>query len=424
MNEYFLHFLWRYKLLKIHNLKSTLNEIIEIQSFGQYNQNAGPDFFNCKIKINDTIWAGNIEIHTKSSDWNRHGHQYDSKYDNIILHVVLEDDVPVKRFNGEIIPTLIIKGLFDETLYLNYTKLMESKLGIPCQKHLPDLDPHLLNIWKEKLIVERLNNKLLQIITVFKKYNNDWNKTFYEFLFRNFGFNVNALPFELVSKSLPLSVVEKHKDNLFQIEALLFGQAGFLEHDAEDDYTAQLKSEYHFLKQKFSLTPINSSLWRMSRIRPVNFPHIRIAQLSKLLNTADFLFSKVIESQSVKDYYGLLRISTSPYWESHYSFARESKRKLKKLGVDAADNIVINTFIPFLFAYASEKQLPLLKESALSFLEDVNCEKNAIVNDWVKNSISVKSAYDSQALIELKNNYCNQKKCLNCMIGDYVINHL
>jgi len=421
MRELFLHYLWRYKLVKSDALVGSQSETLDIISFGMYNKNAGPDFLNCKIKINNTLWAGNIEIHVKSSDWYKHGHHLDAKYDNIILHVVYEDDMPIYRKSGEQITTLTVKGLFDVTLFDNYEALMKNRLWVPCEKHIAQLDLGLINIWKEKLLIERLTRKYELIKSVFSEKDNDWNAVFYEFLLINFGFKVNALPFEMLAKSLPFNVPSKHSDNIFQLEALLYGQAGFLHDSFTDPYPQKLHKEYVFLKQKFSLRPINSDLWKLSKMRPVNFPFIRLAQLAQLMHKSILVFSEILEVQKLEEFYKILEVETSEYWEHHYVFDKKSKYSRKSLGKDSMNNLIINTFVPFIFAYAHEKKLSVLKERALCFLEEIKPEKNNIVTRWDSIGIKAANAYDTQALIELKNGYCKTKKCLECMAGTYIL---
>lgn len=421
MNEAFLQYLWRYKLIKSHGLKSTSGDTIDILSFGHINNDAGPDFTNCKIKINDTIWAGNVEVHVKASDWYKHGHHTDKKYDNIILHVVFQNDSTAKRNNGEDIVTLGLEGLYDDILFSNYKKLIKSKQWVPCMAYLASMDESLLNIWKEKLIIERLKNKTELINDLLILYKNDWQRTFYVFLFRNFGFKVNAVPFELLAKSIPQHVLDKHKDNLLHIEALLFGQAGLLPAHINTSYAQSLSNEYKFLKQKFSLRPIDGSLWRLSKMWPSGFPHIRIAQLGQLLYKSSFLFSRVMEASSVKELRDMLQVKAGTYWNTHYTFENENPYKIKRLGSDAVNNLLINTFIPFIFVHAQINDNERRKALALDFLRGLQTEKNSIVRHWEKAGLKSDSAYDSQALIELKNSYCKNKRCLHCMIGDFIL---
>jgi len=421
MNEDFLHYIWRYRLLNISELKSEDGQILEIISPGFHNTDAGPDFLNARIKIDDTVWAGNVEIHIKASDWHKHNHQNDMKYDNIILHVVYENDITIKRNDKQIITTLCIKNCFDEKLFYRYKDLLLSKMWIPCERNLVVVDKGILNIWKEKLVVERLQKKSEEIENILHNNKNDWNQTFYEFLFKNFGFKINAVAFEMLAKSLPISILAKHKDTLFQVEALLFGQAGFLNDMLTDEYPKALLKEYLFLRQKISLKPIDNSLWNLLRIRPHNFPQIRIAQLASLIYSSTALFSKVIEADSVKTLLKMFSHECSDYWQTHYLFDKSVQTKSFRIGISSIENVIINTIVPFHFAYATIKNDFSFKERALAFLEQTDAEKNHIIQNWHERGIVSKSAWDSQSLIELRNNYCLSKKCLNCMIGDAIL---
>jgi len=421
MTEDFLHYIWKYGLLNSKKFSSEDGQNIEILFPGYHNTDAGPDFLNARIRINETLWAGNVEIHFKASEWYKHKHNEDLKYDNIILHVVCENDCIVKRINNELITTLCIKNCFDEKLFKNYNDLLAGDMWIACEKNLKSVDNFLKNVWKEKLAVERLQNKSSHIQHVLENYKNDWSQTFYEFLFRNYGFKINAVAFEMLAKSLPLNYLAKHKNALFQIEALLFGQAGFLNNSLIDDYPLALLKEYKCLKQKFSLQPINYALWNLLRVRPQNFPQLRIAQLASLVYNSTALFSKVIEAESVESMFDMFSFSASDYWQTHYLFDKSVPPKNTKLGKSSIENILINTVIPFVFAYGLSKNDMALKERALTFLESTTAEKNHILSQWNALGIESKSALDSQALIELKNNYCDSKNCLNCMIGDYIL---
>jgi len=419
MREEFLHYIWKYKLFKNQDLKTQNKEKLEILNLGIHNFDAGPDFFNARIKINDTIWAGNVEIHINSSDWYKHNHHLDKAYDNVILQVVLKNDKDVCRTNGQTIPTLTIE--FDKELLKNYESLIKNESWISCQNNIRKVDSFNIHNWIEKLAIERLEDKSERIYKLLEQTNNSWEKTFYIQLASNFGFKLNSMPFELLAKSLPLSYLAKHKDNLFQIESLLFGQAGFFENKSGDEYFNNLKNEYKYLQKKFKVKPIENHLWKFLRSRPGNFPTIRIAQFSKLIYSSTSLFSKILEIKTLKDFYNLFIVNPSDYWENHYIFNKDSVKKRKSLGKSAVDIILINTIIPFLFIYGDSKGRPVLKTRAVEFLEKMKPEKNAIIRKWDELGIESENAFHSQALIQLKNKYCNHKKCLNCQIGNYLI---
>jgi hypothetical protein len=421
MKEDFLHHLWKFKLYNRHNLKTTDGEAVEVLNTGQHNTDAGPDFFNAKVKVGETLWAGNVEIHLKSSDWKKHSHHLDGAYKNVILHVVHEHDEQVATAGGTGIVTLELKEKFNPKLYKNYLQLLESREWIPCEKKIKSVDKLTVDSWLERLLVERLELKTENILQSLRINKNSWEETFYHQLAKNFGFQLNSLPFEMLAKSLPLSYLGKHKSSLLQIEALLFGQAGMLSKKFKDDYPNQLKKEYDFLKMKFSLQPMDGSQWKFLRLRPSNFPTIRIAQFAQLIHKSSHLFSKILEIEKVKDIEKLFEVSVSDYWLTHYTFDKSSTRREKHLGETAMQIILINTVIPFLFAYGKQRQSEIHEERALLFLEKIAAEKNSIITHWNKLGLSSVNAGQSQALIQLKNEYCSKKNCLNCAIGNKII---
>lgn len=415
--EEFLHYIWENRLFNASDLKTTDGEQLEILQTGKRNTNAGPDFFNARIKLNETIWVGNVEIHKSSGDWQKHLHQNDKAYDNVILHAVEKFDGDVTRTNGEKIPSLVIS--YPDYYRENYEKLLESRSWIACQDQFYKADPILLQLGFNRLMIERLEDKTAQITDRLDKNKNDWNETFYQMMARMFGFKVNALPFDLLAKSLPLQVIAKHKSNLQQIEALLFGNSGLLnEQLLGDDYYLELRNEYSFLFKKFKLKGIEGHLWKFMRMRPGNFPTIRIAQFAALIHRSHALFSKIIEIEKLDELKELFKVQASEYWSTHYSFNKCSKRKtIKELGENSINTIIINVVIPFLFVYGEKQNKNELKNRALEFLEELPPESNSIITGWQKLGVETRSAFETQALIQLKNKYCEQKKCLNCHIG-------
>ncbi|TAL62508.1 MAG: DUF2851 family protein [Bacteroidetes bacterium] len=436
MQEEFLHYLWKFRLFDGKYLLTQSGDPIEILKVGESNSDSGPDFFNAKIKIGKTLWAGNVEIHVHASDWEAHKHQNDKAYDNVILHVVHEADKELKRKNGEILPTLELKGKIPEGLYKKYLSFKESKDWIPCGKQVQIVSSFTLTHWFDRLLIERLERKTLPIIDSLSENQNNWEETFYRHLAYGFGLKVNAQPFELLAKSLPLNILAKHKDSFLQIEALLFGQAGMLDPSPSrlhshpspaarlskgqrvpDDYFLQLQKEYEFLKKKFKLKPIDSHLWKFMRLHPPNFPTIRIAQFANLIYKSLHLFSKMIESTNIYTIRSLLHAESSEYWITHYRFGKSSPSRKKILGEDTKNLLLINTIVPFLFVYAKQKGEPQLMERALDFLDKTEAERNSIIAKW--NSLGIKSenAYQTQALLQLKNEYCSKKRCLECEVG-------
>ncbi len=353
--EEFLQYIWENRLFHSENVITTTGEIVEIIKAGKRNTDSGPDFFNARIKIADTIWAGNIEIHKKSSDWQKHNHHTDKAYDNVILHVVEIDDSPVKRSNNKLVPTLLLK--YPEQLQTNYQNLLNAKTWIACQNQFHKVDPVILQLGFNRLMIERLENKTDEILERLKQNKNDWNETFYQVLAKMFGFKVNAVPFELLAKSLPLQIMAKHKNNLPQLEALLFGNSGLLNNQLlGDNYYLQLRNEYSFLFKKYRLKGIESHLWKFMRLRPGNFPTIRISQLAALIHRSHGLFSKIIEIENIDKLKELFKVQASKYWNAHYNFNKESKRNSKKeLGETSINTLIINVVIPFLFVLVKSK---------------------------------------------------------------------
>lgn len=421
MTEELLHHLWKFRLFNQTELLTATGETIEVIKVGEHNHHAGPDFFNSKIKIDGTLWAGNIEVHVCASDWNKHTHQEDKAYDNIILHVVYLADAPIYRNSGELIPTLELKHRIDPAYYKNYQQFKTSKDWVPCQKQIEQVPPIVFHTALNRLLIERLEEKFNDIMTTLHLNKMNWEETFYQSLAKNFGFKTNALPFELLAKSIPTVVLGKHKSSLLQLEALLFGQAGFLEQHFKDRYPQQLQNEYVFLKRKFKLTSLENHLWKFLRLRPVNFPTIRIAQFAQLIYQSTHLFSKVIAAEELIQLKEMLGTDVSPYWGTHYVFEKNGRSKNKKLGEDSIENIIINTIVPFLFVYGKSKGDELYIERALNFLEKLDGEVNSIITGWNTLNVTAKTAADTQALLQLKNKYCDHKKCLQCPIGNYLL---
>jgi hypothetical protein len=420
MKEDFLHFIWKHCLYDKSKLITDNGEQIEVLNPGEQNHDAGPDFFNAKIKSNNTIWVGNVEIHVRSSDWMRHKHDTDKAYDNVILQVVADHDTLVYRTNGQRIPT--VELTFNPIIYNNYLHLLQNQEWIPCESRIFRIDPFHLKHWLQNVLVERLEEKSREISSLLQHQKYDWDETFYQQLARNFGFNKNAQPFELLAKSLPYRYLAKHRDNLLQVEAMLFGQAGMLDDlISEDEYYCSLKQEYRFLKEKFSLNPMGGHLWKFLRLRPSNFPTLRIAQFGMLIHQSDRLFSRLLTCKNIKELQVLFTVSASSYWADHYLFHKRSERKKKALGEDAVDVLIINTVVPLLFLYGVEKNLPEYKERALEFLDQIPAEKNSIISKWNALGIKADNAFYSQALLQLKGKYCKFKRCLDCRIGRKII---
>jgi len=419
--EEFLHYLWRMKKFSLTDLCTTQGETIDLYDTGTYNTDGGPDFSNARLKIGDTKWAGNVEIHLLSHDWQLHGHQKNKAYDSVVLHVVYEENAPAFRTTGKAIPCLELKGRFDEALVDKYLQLIDNEEVIPCAQHLLDVSTFIKTMWLERLIVERLERKSADVRVQLEAQGSDWEEVFYQFLAANFGAKINAEPFRQVAHSLPQKVLAKHSDSQLQLEALLFGQAGFLQEDLSDDYPRELQKEYRFLQKKYQLTPIPKARWQFLRLRPASFPTIRLAQFAALTFRFNRLFSHLLEVQTIKDVEELFDVQMSDYWQTHYTFDKDSKNIKKSLGKKTIELFIINTIVPFLFLYGKIRDDEAATKKALQFMEALPSENNRIIRDWGSLDIRPNSAYESQALIQLKNEYCNKKKCLQCAIGHAIL---
>lgn len=417
--EDFLHYIWQFRLFDRINLRTTEGEELEIYSVGLRNSHAGPDFQNARVRIGETTWAGNAELHLRSSDWKRHGHTTDGAYDNVVLHVVYRDDEPLYRTDGRRVPTLEMHDRISPELYNRYHNLVfGNQQIIPCEGTIATVDGLTMQNWFTRILAERLEKKSEAVIAALQQNKGDWEETFYQFLAANFGFKTNALPFELVAKSLPQNILAKNKNNPMQIEALIFGQAGFLTDNLQDDYPRMLKKEYDYLAKKYNLQAIENHLWKFLRMRPQNFPTIRLAQFAALIVQSNHLFSKILEVHEVKDLRALFsNIHINRYWETHYKFDKEAKSVGKSLGEGSIDTILLNTVVLFLFSYGWHMKLQHFVSRALKLLENINAEQNNITADFATLGVSIKTAFESQALLELKNSYCNYKKCLQCGVG-------
>jgi hypothetical protein len=416
MNERLLQYIWQFRYFNKQELTTIAGEQLHILHPGNLNTNQGPDFLDAKIKIGDTIWAGNIELHIRSSDWKLHQHSSDKNYKNIILHVVWQHDVDLHLP----FPTLKLNDRVPKLLLNKYDELMNEVSFIPCEKNIHSISSIVWMTWKERLLVERLENKYQFILERLHQNKNNWEETFWWLLARNFGVKVNSDAFEKIARSLPVNILAKHKSQIHQTEALLFGQAGLLEGDFTESYPILLQKEYLFLRSKYKLSSNNLPL-HFLRMRPSNFPTIRIAQLAMLVHHSSHLFSKLKEAVSLKEVKDMFTVTANDYWHYHYVFEESSTFKEKHIGSQMINNILINTVIPILFAYGHYNNEESYKQKALAWLEQIEAEKNTITNGYSKIGIPNKNAFDSQSLIQLKNAYCNKKRCLECAVGNSII---
>ena len=415
MKEEFLYYIWENRLID-KALQTTEGEAVDIVATGYRNTDSGPDFLEARIQIGDKLWAGHVEIHVKASDWNRHGHQTDKAYKNVILHVVYENDTKVNN-----IPTLELKGHFDETLFANYQKFISSKNWIPCEKSITQVPVFTRLSWFDRMAVERLESKSETVTKILEANQFDWEDALYKLLMRYFGLKVNNEAFETLSNILPFKTLLKHADNLLQVEAMLMGCAGFLEEDFTEDYHMLLKREYSVMKAKFNLLTMPAERWKFMRMRPSNFPTIRLAQMAQLIHKNGPLFSKIKAAKDSAEAKALFDVAASEYWETHWRFGVSTEPKPKHLGETTADVLIINAVAPLLFCYGKLHKDDSYCETALQFLEGTEAEDNAVIRHYASCGITAENAMQTQALLHLYSYFCKRKRCLECRIGNVLL---
>lgn len=416
MTERLLQYIWQFKYFNATNLRATNDLPLQVIHPGIYNTNQGPDFLNAKIRYEQTTWAGSIELHIHSSEWKAHNHSADENYRNVILHVVWKEDIEL----GLHFPTLQLHDRVSGLLLNRYEELMQSPLFIPCQQHLQRVNEITFAAWKERLLIERMQQRALHIEALLKTSKSYWEETFWWLLAGNFGLKVNSDSFEKIAQSLPLNILTRHKNQLLQLEALLLGQAGLLDKKFNDAYPEMLRKEYQYLRKKYGLQKVHYPLFFL-RMRPANFPTIRLAQLAALIHESHHLFSVVRDSQNMQEIKSLLNVTANDYWHYHYTFDESTAFCKKNLGSQMIGNILINTIIPVLYAYGYFNNNETYKTKALLWMEQVAAEKNSITKGFEMLGMANKNAFDSQSLIQLKNEYCNYKKCLQCAIGNAIL---
>jgi hypothetical protein len=415
--ETLLHSVWKHKLYAPGNFTTVDGIPLEIIDPGIHNSDAGPDFFNAKIKSGGQIWVGNIEIHTLSSDWYKHKHEKDKAYNSVILHVVeVIDKEEIRDESGRRIPQWVMP--IPDSIKENYFFLLNNKYSVPCLPRIKEIDKIYLSDWKNALLTERLERKTNTIFQLLDTYRDDWAEVLYICLSRNFGFGINNDAFERLAKSLPLKYILKHQDSEKQVEALFLGQAGLLEKDdINDEYYRTLQQEYRFLQKKYQLQTLEGHLFKNLRIRPNNFPHVKIVQLAGFIRKSQHLVTQILKSTQLSDFLSLFSSDVSEYWENHYQFGKSSNKKSKRLGIPAINIILINTVVPFLFAYGKKKNMEIFKERSLQLIMAIRAENNHITTLFARAGVEINQAGDSQALIQLKREYCEKKKCIFCRLG-------
>lgn len=430
LSEKLLQYVWLHRLFNSNRLETTRGEKVKIISPGRWNQNSGPDFLDARIQIDEIVMAGNIELHLSASDWIKHGHSQNKNYKNLVLHVVNEFDLPDEDGLPVHVPTLELKGRIPGILLQRYASLMEHDGNILCSGQLNGIDGLTWFNWKDRLLVERWQQKTALFSKWMHENQNNWEETFYKALARNFGIPVNGDAFESLATSLPLKIVALHKHNLFQTEALLFGQAGMLNEKLKEEYPKKLQQEYLFLNKKYHLSPIRPHLWKWMRMRPSNFPSIRLAQFAGLIHQSSRLFSRILDTKSVKEVYDMFNVTTSVYWDDHYRFIKSNEKindeqplsiKKKHLGKGMVENILINTICPMLAMYDQFQMDGTYLDRAFQWMRSLPSEDNRYTREWEKEGIANTSAWDSQSLLQLTKNYCMEKRCLQCSIGHKIL---
>ena len=419
MTEKLLQFIWQFQYFNRNELHIEQGEPLQILQRGTWNTNQGPDFLSARIRIAETTWAGNIELHLLTSDWFRHSHQTDSNFNNIILHVVWKNDEPANtsRFY---LPVLELQPRVSILLLQRYEEWMNNLCFVPCENNLHLVNELVWMKWKERLMIERLQRKSTYILQLYDQNRQHWEETFWWMIARNFGIRVNADAFEAIAHSIPVNMLTKHKCQIHELESLLFGQAGLLEARFAEDYPRMLQKEYRFFQKKYQLQKVFVAL-KFLRMRPSNFPSVRLAQLAMLVQQSSHLFSRIKEIHSLPEMKELLNVTANDYWHYHYRFDELSNYKVKNLGDVMVDNILVNTIVPVLYAYGSFHGEPAYINKALAWLEEIGPEKNRITNGWAQAGVSHLQAFDSQSLIELKTQYCDYKRCLECAIGNALL---
>lgn len=423
MREDFLHFIWKYKKIYSEQLLTTQNELVEVVATGIHNHLAGPDFFNAQIKVNHQLWAGNVEIHSKSSDWYAHGHETDVNYDNVILHVVWEDDVAIYRKDHTQIPTLELKNYIAPKVLEAYQKLFNKTENsfINCEKQLSSVDPFLLKNWLDRVFFERLEQKSIVVAELLSTYDNDWEQVLFSLLLKNFGSKVNGDSFWSLSQNIPFSKIRKISSHLEQLEAIFFGMVGFLDaDDITDVYYRNLQTEYRYLQHKFQLKNEAVQKPHFFKLRPPNFPTIRLSQLAKLYHKHQNLFSKVLAADTLEDIYSLFNVKASDYWDTHFTFGKESKKSVKKTSKKFIDLLVINTLLPLKFYHA--KSLHNAEDiTLLKLISQMTKEENNILKNYESLGVNISNAMESQAILQLYHRYCSKNNCLQCAVGNHLL---
>lgn len=422
MKERLLHFIWNHRRFDVKDLKTTSGEEVVIIDQGKHNDHSGPDFLGAKLVIGGLLWAGNVEIHLRSSDWYKHFHQEDPVFENVILHVVWEDNREIQYKSGRDIPCLELKKYVDYRLLSKFYRLQNTMDWTPCQSFIKEVPGSIRNNWLEELAVQRLKERAEKVLIKLEESKGDWETVFYEIFARNLGLHVNGEAFENLAKRTPLTLLSRHKDQLFQIEAILFGQSGLLSSQNLDEYPQRLWKEYQYLSKKYGLSPMQGHLWKFMRLRPINFPTIRIAQLAKVLHQSEHLFSKALSLKNLKELVNMFEVDPGYYWKDHYRFDKKTEKSNRRMGRNTHELVVINTICPILYAYGKSRGNEEVIKRAIGFLEGLKPEANFLIKKWKELGWEADNSMESQALIQLRQQYCEKKLCTECRIGHWILN--
>jgi hypothetical protein len=427
-SEKLLHYVWRHRLFNIHDLQTITGEPVQVASPGSWNTNAGPDFLDARVRVGNTLLAGNVELHLKASDWIRHDHNKDKQYSNLILHVVYEYDLAGEDNLPRYMPTIELQGRIPGLLIERYIRLMQHGGNILCAGQLDKVNELTWFSWKDRLLIERWQQKTALFAEWMRGNHNNWEETFYLALARNFGMPVNGDAFEALARSIPLKILARHKDNLLHLEALCFGQAGMLHEKLKEEYPLKLYKEYLFLQRKYSLTPMRPHLWKWMRMRPSAFPSIRLAQFAALVHRSSHLFSNILETRDIRHIESMFLVSASSYWDNHYHLLKRGEKELpassrkKQLGKSMIQSILINTICPMLAMYDQFQLQGEYLDRAFEWMKTLPPENNRYTREWEELSIDHSTAWDSQALLQLTKYYCTEKRCLECAVGNKILN--
>lgn len=418
--EAFLHYLWQFQQFNPTDLRAESGEVVQVLYPGWLNPHAGADFQEARLLLDDVEWVGTVEIHRRSSDWFGHNHQTDGAYENVVLHVVWQHDAPVTRRDGTLIPTLSLAPRTDLALLGRYQSLLDARDPIPCTPQFGRASELAKLSMLDRALMQRLQSKAETVTQIFRKTENDWEETAWQVLARAFGFKLNAEPMERLAQALPLKLLQKHRGNVLQLEALLFGTAGLLPGaEAADDYAARLRVEFEFLQKKYSLAnpPLGEHEWKFLRLRPAGFPTVRLAQLAALLNHHPHFFALLTQTDSAETLRNALNRRQSDYWQRHYVWGKPAAKPVPDLGAEALHSVLINAAVPLLAAYARERDQPQFLAKAIQFLEESPAEKNSVTAEWRALGLRVKSAFDSQGALEWYARFCTPRQCFRCNVG-------